>query len=196
MLGLGSAKRFVQSIDPRTGSVYGDPFAQEMAARAEIARETQVNRIAQDLRGRLGSQSPDYDSVAKSIAGHLKVSGHAGEHGAPGMFSRAPGIPDEGDNSVADIKRLLMMNNAKANRDKEALIMSAAYNSRPNAQTAIHQTLARQDWVGRTAQTGLAVGAVGGTAAGLTAAGQGLVQLMAYLQEGQSTAAERNNELT
>jgi len=88
-----------------------------------------------------------------------------------------------------------MMDNATANRDKEALIMSAAYNSRPNAQTAIHQTLARQDWVGRTAQTGLAVGAAGGTAAGLTAAGQGLVALMNYLQQGQETSSERNNEL-
>jgi hypothetical protein len=47
----------------------------------------------------------------------------------------------------------------------------------------------------RAGQVGFYGAAAGGTAAGLTAAGQGLVALMDYLQQGQQTSAERDNEL-
>ena len=47
----------------------------------------------------------------------------------------------------------------------------------------------------RAGQVAFYGAAAGGATAGLTAAGQGLMALMDYLQQGQQTAEERNNEL-
>jgi hypothetical protein len=56
---------------------------------------------------------------------------------------------------------------------------------------------ASQDSAGGIAIRGAGVtAAAGGTVAGLTAAGQGLLALMDYMQQTQVAAAERDNELT
>lgn len=63
------------------------------------------------------------------------------------------------------------------------------------AEAGLNRVLADAGTRGQAARLGLFTGAGAGTVAGLTAAGQGLMALMDYLQQGQQTADERNNEL-
>lgn len=63
------------------------------------------------------------------------------------------------------------------------------------AEAGLNRVLADAGTRGQAARLGLFAGAGAGTVAGLTAAGQGLVALMDYLQQGQQAAEERNNEL-
>lgn len=156
-----------------------------MAIREEIDRQSRIARVMGDYRGRLSAQGADYESIAKSMASDLAYN-PAGKQG---------GIPAEGKNSVQEIQRILQMQGATGERDREALLMSAAHNRAPGIRERVHGTLARDDWQGRTAQTALGVSIVGGTAGGLTAAGQGLMALMSYLQQGQEVEAEREQPL-
>lgn len=156
-----------------------------MATRAELARERQIQDIYQGLRSKFDAQNPNLEDLARDISDRLG-NNHAG---------RNVGIPKEGPNSQEDILRLLQMRTGTAKRDQDALLSSAAYNTPMGPLARMQSTLARDDWQGRTAQTGLGVGIVGGSALGLTAAGQGLVALMDYIQQGTEAQSEREKPL-
>lgn len=185
MAGQNPVMQLVRSLDPRTGSVYGDPFREEAAIRSEAARQRQVAAIAGELRGKMEAQNPDYGSIAKSMASML------GNNSA----GKNVGIPETGENSVEDIKRLLEMKSATARRNQEDLILSAAENAPRGMVSRGYDLLSRKDWQGRAAQTAYGVGLVGGTGAGLTAAGQGLMALTQYLQQGMQSEQEREQPL-
>jgi len=185
MAGQNPLMQLVRSLDPRTGSVYGDPFREEAAIRAEAARQRQIAAIAGGLRGRMEAQSPDYGSIAKSMASML------GNNPA----GRNVGIPETGQNSVEDIKRLLEMKSATARRNQEEMILSAAENAPRGMVSRGYDLLSRKDWQGRAAQTAVGLGLVGGAGAGMTAAGAGLMALTQYMQQGIQSEQEREQPL-
>lgn len=185
MAGQNPLMQLVRSLDPRTGGVYGAPFQEEAAIRAEAARQRQIAGIASELRGRMEGQNPDYASIARSMASML------GNNPA----GRNVGIPESGQNSVADIQRILEMRSPTARRNQEELVLSAAESAPRGPVARGYDLLSRKDWQGRAAQTAYGAGIVGGVGGGLTAAGAGLIALMDYMQQGQQTAVERNNEL-
>lgn len=177
--------QLLRALDPRTGSVYGAPFRDEAATRAEEARQRQIVGIVNDLRGRMEAQNPDYSSIAKSMASMLGNN----------PVGRNVGIPETGKDSVEDIMRVLEMRTPTARRNQEELILSAAENAPRGLVARGYDLLSRKDWQGRTAQTVYGAGLIGGVGGGMTAAGAGLMALADYLQQGQIAQAERENEL-
>jgi hypothetical protein len=143
---------------------------QSMAERAMAARAKQIASVRDDLAARMGGGSPDLSSVSAAIADRL--GGGADDYMAA-LKSKARG---------ADVKR-------------QALYGQAAAAENPNLAVRLNDLLSGTDAMSRAGQVAT-YGAIGGGAvAGLTAAGQGLMALMDYLQQGQQTADERNNEL-
>lgn len=141
-----------------------------MAERAYAARAEQVKAVRTDLAQRMQGQAPDYGSVGAAIADRL--GGNADEY-LKTLKSRASG--------------------AQGKRD--ALYQQAAVAQKPGLPVRLNDLLAGTDAGSRAAQVGVYGAIGGGTVAGLTAAGQGLVQLMSYLQQGQETEAEREQPL-
>ena len=143
---------------------------QSMAERAMAARMKQVQAVRDDLSQRMSATSPDLGSVAAAIA------------------DRMDGRPDDYMSTLKSRAR-----GAQAKRD--VLYGQAAAQTAPNLQVRLNDMLSGTDAMSRAGQVATYGAIGGGTAAGLTAAGQGLMALMAHLQEGQQTSEKRNNEL-
>lgn len=141
-----------------------------MAERAYAARAQQMKAVRTDLQQRMQGQAPDFGSVGASIA------------------SRLGGEPD-------DYLKALKSKAAGAQGKRDALYQQAAAAEAPGFGVRLNNLLADDSLEGRATQVGV-YGAVGGGAiAGLTAAGQGLMALMSYLQQGQEVEAEREQPL-
>jgi hypothetical protein len=144
---------------------------QAMAVRARAVRQQEMAAYMGDLRDRMGSQQPEVDSVAKSIANRIGGSSE----------SYRTVLEQQGDG--ADAAREALYRRAAA-RKGERGPLSEAYN------------LMSQDGVaGRAMQAGVYGAAGGGVTLGLTAAGQGLMALMQYLQQGGESQQERQAPL-
>jgi hypothetical protein len=143
-----------------------------MAERALTARQQQVQSIRDDLAGRMGGASPDVAAVAAALADK----------------GRLGGAPE-------DYLGVLQSQAASMQGEKEALYQRAASVSKPNLQVRLNDLLAGSDASSRAAQVAT-YGAVGaGGVAGLTAAGQGLMALMEYIQQGLASQDERKEPL-
>lgn len=143
---------------------------QSMAERAMAARMKQIENIRSDLSQRMGAQTPDYNSVGAAIAD--RMGGSADDYLAA-LKSRARG---------ADAKR-------------EALYGQAAAASKANAAVRLNDLLSGTDVGSRAAQVGVYGAIGGGGIAGLTAAGQGMLALIDYIQQGTEAQAEREKPL-
>lgn len=143
---------------------------QSWAERAMAERAKQIASVRDDLAARMGSSNPDLLSVSAAIADRL---GGSEDAYVAALKSKARG---------ADAKR-------------QALYGQAAAAESPNLAVRLNDMLSSTDAMSRAGQVATYGAIAGGTTAGLTAAGQGLMALMAYLQKGQQTAEERNNEL-
>lgn len=62
--------------------------------------------------------------------------------------------------------------------------------------TRLNYMMAGRDTGSRIGQGAVIGGAVGGVTLGMTAAGQGLMALMDYMNQGQQVASARDQELT
>lgn len=139
-----------------------------MAERAYQARTQQIDAVRTDLRQRMQGQSPDVGSVGAAIADRL-------------------------GGSADDYLKALKSRAAGAQGKREALYQQAAVAERPGVQVRLNDLLSGTDLASRSTQAGV-YGAIGGGAvAGLTAAGQGLMALMDYLQQGNQVAADRDD---
>lgn len=141
-----------------------------MAERAYQARAQQIDAVRTDLRQRMQAQSPDYGSVGAAIADRL--GGEADDY-LKALKSRASG----------------------AQGKREALYQQAAVAEKPGVQVRLNDLLSGTDVASRATQAGVYGAIGGGSVAGLTAAGQGLMALMGYLQQGQEVQAEREQPL-
>ena len=137
--------------------------------RGAQGRLGEIRAMEADLRSRLGAAQPDYDSVGATIANAL--------HGQAGF----------GRNEVID--RL------KRNEDPDDLIYRASVAQRPGMGTRLNYMMAGTDAMSRAGQAGVYGAIGGGVTLGLTAAGQGILALMDYMQEGQRTEAQREQQL-
>ena len=144
---------------------------QSMAERAMAARKQQVQAVRDDLSQRMSAANPDLNSVAAAIA------------------DRMEGQPD-------DYMSVLKSRARGAQAKRDALYGQAAAQTAPNLQVRLNDMLSGTDAMSRAGQVATYGAIGGGTVAGLTAAGQGLIALMDYMQQTQVAAAERDNELT
>jgi len=143
---------------------------QAMAERADVGRQDQMASIVKDLQERMGSQSPDLQGVGASIA------------------ERLGGAPE-------DYSKLLASQARGADAKRAGLYQEAAAASDPSMGVRINRLLSQDDMAGRATQAGV-YGAIGGGATlGLTAAGQGLMALMGYLQQGNEVEQDRERPL-
>lgn len=145
-----------------------DEMIQKAAARNEAAANmSRMQRIRDDIGKRSSGADPDYEGIGGTLAGLMggDAKQHASAYGSMG-----------GD-------------------DRAAYAAAAAEASRPGAVAGAHGLFARDDRYGKIARGGVIGGGVVGSGLGLTAAGQGLVSLMQYLQEGQVTEVKRDQEL-
>ena len=149
-----------------------------MAEQADAQLKARREAVLTELKGRAQSNP---GSAAKYVA-----------QGYPGVVDKNGGF-----SALEEMLRTGLNTRTHGPGDAQTMLAQAA--DRGAAQNPLYnlqRMLSGTGAANRAGQVGFYGAAAGGTAAGLTAAGQGLVQLMAYLQEGQSTAAERNNELT
>lgn len=144
---------------------------QSMAERAMAARATQIASVRKDLAGRMGGANADPASVSAAIADRL--GGGAGDYMGV-LQSRARG---------AEGKRQALYGQAAAAQD-------------PNLVVRFNDMLSGTDAMSRAGQVATYGAIGGGTVAGLTAAGQGLMALMEYLQQGQESESERQAPLS
>jgi len=143
---------------------------QAMAERAYGARQQQLAGVRDDLRSRMGTAAPNYDGVGASLAERL---GGSPEEYLKALKSRAAG---------SDGRR-------------EGLYQQAAAASDPGLLVRLSSALAGEDVGSRAVQAGVYGAAGGGVTLGLTAAGQGLMALMEYLQQGGESQQERQAPL-
>lgn len=137
------------------------------AANEEAANRARMDYIRDSLAKRSGMESPDYEGIGKTLASHMG------------------GKPDE----RATAYQKLGASGQAAYADM------AARQSKPGAVAGLHGLFAKEGREGEIARAGLIGGAGVGGALGLTAAGQQLMNLMAYLQQGQETDVKRDQEL-
>ena len=143
---------------------------QSMAERAMDARSRQLQAIRDDLSGRMGGQSPDIASVSAAIADRLE------------------GVPE-------DYIKVLQSRARGAQSGRDALYRQAAAAETPGLGVRFNDMLSGTDAMSRAGQVATYGAIGGGVVAGLTAAGQGVAQLTAYLQQGQQAEAERQAPL-
>jgi len=143
---------------------------QSMAERAMAARMQQVQAVRDDLSQRMSAANPDLNSVAAAIA------------------DRMEGQPD-------DYMSVLKSRARGAQAKRDALYGQAAAQTAPNLQVRLNDMLSGTDAMSRAGQVATYGAIGGGTVAGLTAAGQGLMALMDYRQQGQQAELERDQEL-
>lgn len=149
-----------------------------MAEQADAQLKARRQAVLADI----SSQAKATPAKAAQRVGARYGVSEKGLSDLEGILSGRPGATSQEVFSSGGAQQLL-----RETADREA-VQNPLYN--------LQRMLSGTGAANRAGQVGFYGAAAGGTAAGLTAAGQGLMQLMAYLQEGQSTAAERNNELT
>lgn len=167
----GAIRSGVQGVDER--------LREQAARRADLSREAQKAAILQDLQGRMGGPGADPASVAASLSGYL---------GGP----------------TGDYEKLLASRASGAERKRQLAYLSAAENSGPysygplryGVPQQLNQLLAGTDAASRAAQVGTYGAIGGGGVLGMTAAGQGLMNLMAHLQQGMEVQEERQLPLS
>ena len=148
-----------------------DERIRNMAAeRAYAARGRQMGGIVEGLQGRMGAAEPDIDSVSAEIAGRMG--------GGP-----------------ADYAKALQMKGKRGDQGRESLYQQAAAASGAGMVAKLNSMLSGTDAMSRAGQVGVYGGIGAGGALGLTAAGQQLMSLMSYLQEGQEMDGKRDQEL-
>jgi hypothetical protein len=143
---------------------------QSWAERAMDARSRQLQASYNELSGRMGGKSPDVASVSAAIAHRLQ------------------GSPE-------DYSKVLQSRAKGAQSGREALYQQAAAAEKPGLGVRLNDMLSGTDAMSRAGQVATYGAIGGGTVAGLTAAGQGLVALMGYLQQGQQVEDERQAPL-
>ena len=143
---------------------------QSMAERAMAARSQQLQAVRDDLAGRMGGKNPDIASVSAAIA------------------DRMGGAPD-------DYIKVLQSRARGAQSNRDALYQRAAAAERAGLGVRLNDMLSGTDAMSRAGQVATYGAIGGGTVAGLTAAGQGLMALMEYLQQGQQSEQEREEPL-
>jgi hypothetical protein len=141
------------------------------AERAMDARSKQIAAVREDLQSRMNAQSPDYGGVGAALA------------------ERLGGAPE-------DYLKQLKRRGAAGEQERAGLYQQAGAAQGASPAVRLNDLLSREDWKGRTTQAGVYGGAVAGGAAGLTAAGQGLMALMEYLQQGAEVQQEREQPLS
>jgi len=173
VINLSKAKQAWADVDGLGGLLAGADRAvrQQAAERAAVAQNAREYGIVSDLRSRMGAESPDIESVEAKIRGYL--GGGAGEY-AKTLNSRARG----------------------ADNTRELLYQSAAMNSRPGLVQMLNERLAGEGKMDRAVQVGTYGAIGGGVTMGLTAAGQGLMALMEYMQNGGQQEEARENPLS
>lgn len=142
----------------------------QAAERAYGARRQQMGGIMDDMRSQMGATSPDVNTVAGQIA---SLKG-----GEPG-----------------DYLKTLQAKGKRGDVGREALYQEAAAASGAGPLARLNSMLSGTDAMSRAGQVGVYGGIGVGGGLGLTAAGQGLVSLMEYLQQGQSVDAQRDQVL-
>jgi hypothetical protein len=195
---------FIDSIKEQMMRRAGaDRLAQERAIREMAGRR--VDRRAEELAGR------NTETMSRDIAQFL----NRGARGGVDLDD----VVDSPDYANYDVVRQMVggqaINPAEVGPEqirgavqglgqarRGAVARGMALSEGPGAmerlvgmQSRVSGLLASKGLRGDAARVGVATGAIGGGVMGLTAAGQGLMALMAYMQEGQQTAVERNNEL-
>ena len=180
-----------------------DRLAQEKAIREMASRR--VDRRTEELAGR------NPETMSRDVAQFLNRGARGGVN--LGDVVDAPGYANY------DVVRQMMggeaINPAEVQPDqilsavqglgqgrREAVARGMALSEGPGMmerlvglQSRASGLLASEGRRGDAARIGVATGAIGGGVMGLTAAGQGLIALMGYLQQGRQAAAERDNEL-
>lgn len=140
------------------------------------------------LQARRQAVMDDLTSMASA-----NTAGAAGRIGAGYIQKDSSGA---GRAALEDLLRTGMNTRAHGPGDARSLIeATAGREARQNPLYNLQRMLSGDSGMDRAGQVAFYGGAAGGTVAGLTAAGQGLMALMDYLQQGQVTQAERENEL-
>jgi len=148
-------------------------MAQQAAGQLAARRQAVLSDLTSQAKAQPGG-------AAKRVGERYGVS-EAGMGDLEAMLAGRPGAASQEVFASGGAQQLL----------RETADREAAQNPLYNLQRMLSGTSAAD----RAGQVGFYGAAAGGTAAGLTAAGQGLVALMNYLQQGQETSSERNNEL-
>lgn len=180
-----------------------DRLAQEQAIREMASRR--VDRRAEELAGR------NPEAMSRDVAQFLNLGARGGVD--LGDIVDAPGYANY------DVVRQMMggeaINPAEVQPEqilsavqglgqgrREAVARGMALSEGPGMmerlvglQSRASGLLASKGRSGDAARIGVATGAIGGGVMGLTAAGQGLMALTAYLQQGQQAEAERQAPL-
>lgn len=155
----------------RSGIEQADAAIRGMAAeRAFAARQRQMGGIREDLSARMNAASPQVEGVAAEVAQTLG------------------GSPE-------DYMKQLTARGKKAEMGREVLYQQTAAASKPGMVAQLNDLLAGTGAGARATQVGVYGGIGVGGGLGLTAAGQQLMNLMAYLQQGQETDVKRDQEL-
>lgn len=143
---------------------------QQAAERAAVAENARQYGIVQDLRSKMGAEEPDLGGVEAKIRNYL-----GGDEGAylKQLQSKARG----------------------ADAVRESIYQSAAMNSRPGVVQMLNERLAGDSKMDRAVQVGTYGAIGGGITMGLTAAGQGLMALMDYIQGGEEQNEARDRPL-
>lgn len=123
--------------------------------------------FAKEQLARLGAASPDYSGVARTLADRTG--------GDVGALEAALGIENQ-----AQIRQRL----------------DDAYAAQPGPLVRGTSILSNTGTKARIGQAGIYGAMGGGVTLGLTAAGQGLMALMDYMNQGQQVASARDQELT
>jgi hypothetical protein len=148
-----------------------------MAQQAEAQLANRREAVKSDLMG-MAQSNPT--TAAKRVA-----------QGYRGVNKQGGGI-----GAIEDMFRTGMQTKAYGPGDARTMLDAAAEReARQNPLYNLQRMLSGTGSAERAGQVAFYGAAAGGATAGLTAAGQGLMALMDYLQQGQQTAVERNNEL-
>jgi hypothetical protein len=148
-----------------------------MAKQAETQLANRREAVKSDLMG-MAQSNPA--TAAKRVA-----------QGYGGINEQGGGI-----GAMEDMFRTGMQTKAYGPGDAQTVLAGAA--EREASQNPLYNLQRMLSGTGsaeRAGQVAFYGAAAGGATAGLTAAGQGLVALMDYLQQGQQASEERNNEL-
>ena len=183
-----------------------------MMRRAAADRQTQQRSVAEMARNRIDRRARELsarnpETMSKDIAQFLnRGAGDISDDvvDAPGYggyeaVRQAVGATDPSSVQPNDILRAVQ---GLSSASKSTVGRGIAMNEGPGLmeqlvrqQSRLSGVLAEDSRRGDASRIGVAVGAVGGSALGLTAAGQGLVALMDYIQQGTEAQSEREKPL-
>jgi hypothetical protein len=185
----------------------------ERVMREAAARIPAVERAVVDARNaRLPEQQKEFaarkpETMARDVAQYLNRWGTKGDdYGDSPLYSGFDLLQNMMGNAAGDAANVndeqLRSAVQQLNTAQKGAVGRVLAESSPGmmeqvrgAEVGFNRALADTGTRGKMTRLGLFTGIGAGTTAGLTAAGQGLMALMDYLQQGQQAAEERNNEL-